>query len=90
VTDAIELAELLDVEVDDLAWSSALIAADRLGRLEPGQTVEAQPFEDPGDRCRRNADCGGDLLAGAAPPAPSLDRRSRGGRRLARRLMGPR
>jgi hypothetical protein len=32
MTDAIELAQLLDVDVDDRARGVALIAADRLGR----------------------------------------------------------
>src|ERR1700722_20202519 len=51
VTDAIELAELLDVDVEDLARGGALITADRLGRLERGQAVEAQPFQDAAGHC---------------------------------------
>ena len=65
VADPIELAELLDVDVDDLARGGALIAADRLGRLESGKPIEAQPFEDAADGGRRNPDFRGDLLAGA-------------------------
>jgi hypothetical protein len=34
VTDPVELAKLLDVDVDDLARGGALMAADRLGRLQ--------------------------------------------------------
>src|ERR1700729_4331404 len=71
MADAIELAELLDVDVEDLAWGDPLITAHRLGRLERGQAVEAQPFQDAADRCRRNTDLGGDLIAAAAPPAQS-------------------
>jgi hypothetical protein len=44
VADAIELAELLDVDVEDLAWGGALITAHRLGRLERRQAVEANRF----------------------------------------------
>jgi hypothetical protein len=73
VTDAIELAELLDVDVEDLARGGALITADRLGRLERGQAVEAQPFQDAADGGGRNADFGGDLLACTAVPTQSLD-----------------
>src|SRR5271156_4189133 len=89
VTDAIELAQLLDVDMDDLARVGSLIAADRLGWLKRQQPVEAKPPEDAADRRRRNADLGGDLLAGVAPPAQSLDRRADGRRRLARRGKRP-
>ena len=34
VTNAIEFAELLDVDVEDLAGSCAFVATDRLGRFE--------------------------------------------------------
>ena len=68
VTDPIELAELLDVDVDDLAGRGAFIAADRLGRLESGKPIEAQPFEDAADGGRRNPDFRGDLLAGVVLP----------------------
>jgi hypothetical protein len=34
-------AELLDVDVDELAWVRALVAAHRLGRLQRLQGVEA-------------------------------------------------
>ena len=83
VADAIELAELLDVDVDDLAGRCALVAADRLGRLERRKPVEAQALQDAADGGGRNADLGGDLLAGVALPAQSLDRRASGRRRLA-------
>jgi hypothetical protein len=39
IADPIELAQLLDVDVDDLAWGGAFIAADRLGRLERRRAV---------------------------------------------------
>ena len=34
MADSVETAELFDVDVDDLAGLLALIAADRLGRLQ--------------------------------------------------------
>ena len=73
MTDPIELAELLDVDVDDLAGRGAFIAADRLGRLERRQPIEAQAFEDATDGGDRDADFRGDLLAGVALPAQSLN-----------------
>ena len=75
VTDAIELAQLLDVDVNDLAWGGAFVAANRLGRLQRRQPIEAEPLENAADGRRRNADLGGDLLAGVTLPAQSLDRR---------------
>ena len=39
MADPIEPAELLDVDVDHLAGMLALVAADRLGRLERRQPV---------------------------------------------------
>jgi hypothetical protein len=83
VADAIELAELLDVDVDDLAGSCAFVAADRLGRLESGKPTEAQPLQDAADGGRRNSDFRGDLLAGVALPAQSLDPGAYGRRSLA-------
>ena len=85
MADAIELAELFDVDVEDLAWGGSLVAAHRLGWLERRQPVEPEPAKNAADRCRRNTDLGGDLIAGAALPAQSLDRRRGGWRRLARR-----
>ena len=83
MTDPIELAELLDIDVDDLAGRGAFIAADRLGRLESGKPIEAQPFEDAADGGRRNPDFRGDLLAGVALPAQSLNPFAGGRPRLA-------
>ena len=85
VTDPIELAQLLDVDVDDLAWGGSLITADRLGRLDRRKPVEAEAPENAADGGRGNANLSGDLLAGVTPPAQSLDRSADGRRRLARR-----
>src|SRR5713101_6613043 len=46
MADAVELAELFDVDVDQLAGVLAFIAAHRLGGLQGAQPVEAQPLED--------------------------------------------
>ena len=73
MADPTELAQLFDVDVDDLARGCPFIATDRFGRLERRQAIEAQPFQDAADSCRRNADLGGNLRAGVALlPAKSL------------------
>jgi hypothetical protein len=71
MADAIEFAELLSVDVADLARLGALIAAHRIGRLERRQAVQAQPFQDTADSRRRNTDLARDRIAGAARPAQS-------------------
>jgi hypothetical protein len=73
VTDPIELAELLDVDVDDLAGRGAFLAADRLGGLERRQSVEAEPPENAADGGGRDANLRGDQCAGMALPAQSLN-----------------
>ena len=85
MADPIELAELFDVDVDNLAGSRTFIAEDRLGRLQRRQAVEAEALENAADGGRRNPDLGRDLLASMALPAQDLDRRAHGRRRLARR-----
>ena len=42
VADALEFAELFDVDVDQFAGIFALIAAHRFGRLQSREPVEAQ------------------------------------------------
>ena len=78
-----ELAQLFDVDVDDLARGGPFIATDRFGRPERRQAIEASAFEDAADSCRRNADFGGDLRAGMALPAQTFDRSAYGRRGLA-------
>ena len=73
MADALEAAELLDVDVDQLAGMLALVAADRLGRLQRRDAVEAEALEDAADGGRRDADLGGDLLAGPALAAQGFD-----------------
>jgi hypothetical protein len=66
VADALETAELLDVDVDQLAGVLALVAPDRLGRLEGLELVEREPAQDAADGGRRYAGLCGDLPAGPA------------------------
>src|SRR6185437_16246846 len=70
---AIELAELLYVDVDQLAGMLALVAAHRLGGLQHLELVQAQPFENPAHGRRRDADLGRDRLAGQPLAAQHLD-----------------
>jgi hypothetical protein len=52
VADPIELAELFDVDVDQFSGMLSFIAADRLGRLQRGESVKAEPTQDAADGCR--------------------------------------
>jgi hypothetical protein len=61
----VELAELFDVDVDELARPIALVTARRLGRLECAQPVEADALEDTADGGR------GDGADGPSLPAAS-------------------
>jgi hypothetical protein len=88
--DPIELAELLDVDVDDLAWVGAFVAADRFGRLQRRKPVEAEAPENAAHSGRGNANLGGDLLAGMTLPAQSLNGGADGWPRLAWRGKRPR
>ena len=65
-------AELLDIDMDELARILTLIAANRL-RLESAQFVQAQSTQNPADGGRRDAGLGRDLLAGPALAAQSRD-----------------
>lgn len=49
VADAIEPAELLDTDVDELAGMLALVAADRLGGLQVAHPADPQTLQDPAD-----------------------------------------
>jgi hypothetical protein len=68
-----ELAQLLDVDMDQLAGMFALVAAHRLGRFQHFELVQAKPFEDTAYRDRRDADLGRDRLAGHPLTAQSFD-----------------
>ena len=56
VTDLVELTELFDVDVDELARLLALIAPDRLGRLQRTELVETAPPQDAADGGGRDRD----------------------------------
>jgi hypothetical protein len=61
VTDPVELAQLLDVDVDDLARRGSFIAARRLDRLQRCEPVEAEAPENafPDDRTTWHWDLSG-------------------------------
>ena len=73
MVDLFEAAELLDVGVNEFAGIFTLVAADWLGRLQGRQPVEAEALQNTADRCRRDTGLGGNLLAGPALTAQSLD-----------------
>jgi len=49
VADTLETPELFDVDVDDLAWALAFIAALRFGRLQIPYPVQSQAAKDAAD-----------------------------------------
>ncbi len=83
MADPTELAELFDVDVNQLTRMFALIAAHRFSRFQITHPVQSQPPQDPADSRRRHTDLGSNMLAGVALPAQRLDHRARGGRCLA-------
>ena len=62
MADGADPAELLVIDVDELARILTLIAANRL-QLQSAQPVQAQSTQNPADRGRRDAGVGRDLLA---------------------------
>src|ERR1700733_5094067 len=78
-------SSFLIVKMDQFAWMVALIAPDRLCRLEGRELVEAEPPQNAADGRRRHADLGSDLLGRVAPSPQCLDRRACGRSCLARR-----
>src|SRR3984885_6997369 len=70
--DRADALELLDVEMDQFAWMVALIAPDRLCRLEGRELVEAEPPQNAADGRRRHAGLGSALLGRFAPSPDSL------------------
>src|SRR4029453_8559542 len=63
VADTVDAAELFDIDVDQFAGMLAFVAANRRGGFERLDAVEAEAPEDAADRGRRDADCGGGVLA---------------------------
>src|ERR1700750_1045973 len=64
MADLVELAELLDVDVDQFAGAVPFVSAGWFGRLQRTQLVEAQALQYTAHRGRRDGDLGGDRLAG--------------------------
>src|SRR6266700_5712618 len=69
VTDPIELAELFDVDMDQLSRMFALIAAHRRSWFQVAHPVQSQPPQDATDGRCRHPNLGGNLPAGVALPA---------------------
>src|SRR3954447_15998113 len=89
MADAVEAAELFDIDVDQFARMLTLVAANRRGRFERLDAIEAEAPEDAADRSRRDADRGCDLLARPALAAEGFDGHDRGCRRGPVHVMGP-
>jgi hypothetical protein len=84
VAHLVEAAELLDVEVDQLAGVVALVAPDRLGRCQRSEPAQPEALQDPADGRRRDTDLFGDLAPGPALATQRGDLLEGGvGRRLA-------
>jgi len=66
VADAVDPAELLDVDMDEFARMLALVADDRGLGLEGGEAVEADPAERQANRRARQAELAGNGGARAA------------------------
>ena len=73
MSNAVEAAELFDVEMDDLAGLVALIARTRLLRLDAGEEAQAAALEDARDKGLGDAELAGDVLLDAALATQSLD-----------------
>ena len=61
-----EAAEFFDIQVEELAWVSVLVADHRRRRLKSAETVEAVAAEDSRDGGLGDSDHGEDLGVGAA------------------------
>src|SRR5512134_754895 len=89
VPDPVEAAQLLDVDVDELARVLAFVASHWLGRFQGLEAVQAQAPQDPADRGRRDTDLPGDLIADPALAAQFGNPLEDGRRRRLMQLMGP-
>jgi hypothetical protein len=66
-------AELLDVDVQQLASAPALVATHRLGRLEPAQLAQPDALQDRRDRRGGHLEQLGDLWPREAQPPERSD-----------------
>ena len=89
VTDAVDLAELLDVDVEQLARLLALVTDDGRLRVERAELTEPEPAQHAADGRNRAAELAGNRRAGPALPPQRLDcglgRRAQPGRAVVRR-----
>jgi hypothetical protein len=71
---AMEAAELLDVEVEEVAWGRAFVAqGGRFGRFERGEAIEVMTAQDAGERGLGDWEDHHDLSVGASLAAQSED-----------------
>jgi hypothetical protein len=82
VTGALDPGELLDIEVDELAWVLAFITANRRRWLEQGETVELMATQEARDGGFGKAGLTRNLEAGETPPAQRQNDRDLRRRRL--------
>jgi hypothetical protein len=71
-TDA-DTAKLLDVDVDQLAWTSSLVALSGLEAKAP-ELAHPDPEQDPRDGRQRHPEHLGDLRSGETQPPERRDR----------------
>jgi hypothetical protein len=74
VPDAGDPAELLGIDVHELAGMLALVAHDRCGRIEALEAAEAEATQDAADRREGQAEAAGDHGRGQPLPTERLDR----------------
>src|SRR4051812_13410572 len=70
---ALDASELLDIDVDQLAWPGSLVALGGL-QAQPAELAHPDRGQDPRDRRERHAQRVGDLGAGQPQPAQRRDR----------------
>ncbi|KQT70250.1 hypothetical protein ASG51_14460 [Methylobacterium sp. Leaf465] len=87
---ALEAAELLDVDVDQLAGPLAFVALHGRGRFEITDAVQAVPAQHPADGGGRDGEVTGDLLAGQTLPMQGQDGVLRPGRGRTVQAVRPR
>ena len=86
----VEAAELLDVDVDQLAWPLTLVALNGWRRFEIADAAQAVPTQDPADGGGRDGQVARDLRAGQALPTQGYDGRLCLGRGRPVQAAGPR
>ena len=90
MADCIEAAEFLDIDVDQFARPLPLVPPHRRGRFQIAQPTETQALQDAADGGRRDAELGGDRLAGPALPPQVPDPRHHRRRCRPAQAMRPR